>query len=173
MSARCVVVFATGIVMATGALVASAQHGQHGTPEGWKFSWPAGDPEKGREVFTKLECSKCHEVKGEAFATPTDRDRIGPELSSMAPLHESEYFAEAIINPSAVIEKGRGYAAPDGTSKMPSFNDSITVQDVVDLVAFLRSLTPPAQPARGADPGPGAGAQPGSGAAPDAEGHQH
>jgi len=56
---------------------------------------------------------------------------------------------------------------------MPSFNDSITVQDVVDLVAYLRSLTPPAQPARGADPGPGAGAQPGSGAAPDAEGHQH
>jgi len=162
-SARCVFVFATGIVIATGALVASAQHGQHGTPEGWKFSWPAGDPKKGREVFTTLECYKCHEVKGEAFATPTDRDRVGPELSFMAPLHESEYFAEAIINPSAVIEKGRGYAAPDGTSKMPSFNDSITVQDVVDLVAFLRSLTPPAQPAREG--------QPGHGATPDDGGH--
>ncbi|MFZ1061748.1 MAG: hypothetical protein WAP47_21450 [Candidatus Rokuibacteriota bacterium] len=44
---------------------------------------------------------------------------------------------------NAVIEPGKGYAAPDGSSKMPSFNDSVTVQGVVDLVAFLRGLKPP------------------------------
>jgi hypothetical protein len=27
---------------------------------------------------------------------------------------------------------------------MPSYNDSVTVQEVIDLVAFLRSLRPPA-----------------------------
>ena len=27
--------------------------GHHGTPAGWRFSWPAGDPERGREVFLK------------------------------------------------------------------------------------------------------------------------
>ena len=37
----------------------------------------------------------------------------------MGPLHEIDYFAEAIINPGAVIEHGKGYQAADGSSKMP------------------------------------------------------
>lgn len=60
----------------------------------------------------------------------------------MGPLHDAEYFTEAIINPNTVIEKGKGYEAPDGSSKMPSFKDSLTVQELIDLVAFLRSLKP-------------------------------
>lgn len=120
------------------------QHGDHGTPEGWIFRWPRGDAAKGRAVFANLECYSCHEVKGEKFPAPTDKGRIGPELSMMGPLHEAEYFAEAIINPGAVIEKGKGYQASDGTSKMPSFNESLSVQELVDLVAFLKGLKPPA-----------------------------
>lgn len=118
-------------------------HVEHGTPRGWKFTWPKGDPAKGREVFVKLECYSCHEVKGEAFPAPGDEGKLGPELSAMGPLHEPEYFAEAIIHPNAVIEKGKGYSGPDGSSKMPSYNDTVTVQEVVDLVAFLLSLRPP------------------------------
>ena len=114
----------------------------HGTPSGWKFKWANGDPVKGREVFTKFECSACHEVKGETFQAPKDRKNVGPELSAMGPLHEAAYFAESIISPSAVIEKGKGYEGPDGSSKMPSFNDSMTVQEAIDLVAYLRSLKP-------------------------------
>jgi cytochrome c553 len=124
-------------------------HGDHGTPEGWKFTWPKGDPAKGRKVFAKLECYSCHEVKGEKFPAPTDKAKVGPELAVMGPLHEAEYFAEAIINPNAVMEKGRGYEAAAGTSKMPSFNDSLNVQELIDLVAFLRVLKPPAGGAAG------------------------
>jgi cytochrome c1 len=118
-----------------------AEHGEHGTPQGWKFTWPKGDPVKGREVFVKLECYSCHEVKGEKFPAPSGD--IGPELSMMGPLHEVEYFAEAIINPNAVVEKGKGYEAADGSSKMPSYNDLATVQEVIDLVAYLKGLRPP------------------------------
>ncbi len=119
------------------------EHGAHGTPEGWKLTWPAGDPARGREVFVKLECFSCHEVKGEQFPRPNaglEPGKVGPELSFMAPLHLAEYFAEAIVNPSAVIEEGKGYRAPDGKSKMPSYNDLITVQEVIDLVAYLKGL---------------------------------
>lgn len=122
----------------------TAGHDEHGTPAGWKFTWPTGDPAKGREVFVKLECYSCHEVKGESFPAPRERNKVGPELASMGPLHEAEYFAEAIISPNAVVEKGKGYEAPDGSSKMPSYNDSVTVREVVDLVAYLRALKPPA-----------------------------
>ncbi len=122
-----------------------AGHGDHGTPPGWKFRWPTGgDPVRGREVFVKLECYSCHEVRGQRFAAPRQESKAGPELSGMGPLHEAEYFAEAIINPNATVEKGKGYETPDGSSTMPSYNDSVTVQEVVDLVAFLRSLRPPA-----------------------------
>ena len=124
-------------------------HGDHGTPEGWKLTWPKGDAAKGRKVFAKLECYSCHEVKGEKFPAPSDKAKVGPELSMMGPLHEAEYFAEAIINPGAVIEKGKGYQATDGTSKMPSFNDSLNVQELIDLVAFLTALKPPAGGAAG------------------------
>jgi mono/diheme cytochrome c family protein len=128
---------------------ARSEPSAHRTPKGWRFVWPRGDPAKGREVFRKLECYSCHEVRGERFPAPTDRGRVGPELSAMAPLHSPEYFAESIINPGAVIERGRGYAAADGSSKMPSYAESLTIQETIDLVAYLRQLRPPTAPARG------------------------
>ena len=121
----------------------------HGMPKGWRFTWPKGDPVKGRGVFQKFECHSCHEVRGESFPTPSDAGRAGPELSGMGALHSPEFFAESIINPGAVIERGRGYAAADGSSKMPSYGDALTLQETIDLVAFLRQLRPPAGPARG------------------------
>lgn len=138
------------------------EHGGHGTPEGWKFSWPAGNAAAGREVFVKLECFSCHEVRGEQFPKPDhgeDPGEAGPELSSMAPLHPAEYFAEAILNPNAVVEEGKGYRAPDGKSKMPSYNDLVSLQELIDLVAYLKGLK-------------GGGAAPGHGSPPaPAEGH--
>lgn len=122
---------------------ATDPHAVHGTPMGWKFSLPKGDPARGRAVFVKLECYACHEVTGEKFPAPVEQAaKAGPELSQMAPLHDAEYFAEAVINPTATIEKGKGYEAADGSSKMPDFNDEMTVKELIDLVAYLRSLTP-------------------------------
>ena len=140
---------------------AKAEGEEHGPPEGWKFTLPrGGDPVKGRAVFVKFECFACHEVRGETFRPPTPGGTVGPELSGMAASHPPEFFAESIINPSAVIDKGRGYEGPDGSSKMPSFNEDMTVQELVDLVAYLMSLKPPA--ATGPAP-----------AAPSAGGHGH
>ena len=100
----------------------------------------------------KLECYSCHEVKGEEFPAPGNG--LGPELSAMGPLPEADYFAEAIINPNAVIELGRGYEDEAGRSKMPSYNDVVTVQEVIDLMAYLGSLRPPvdAPPGHGSVP---------------------
>jgi len=115
----------------------------HGTPKGWRFTWPKGDPAKGRDVFRKLECYSCHEVKGERFPGPSDAARLGPELSAMGPVHPAEYLAEAVINPSAVVERNHGYTAPDGSSKMPSYGEALTLQETIDLVAYLKQLRPP------------------------------
>ena len=169
--ARAVTVAVTvTVVLAVGAVTLRAQqghgappgprpappaHADHGTPAGWKLSWPKGDPARGRAAFVKLECHSCHEVRGEPFPAPRDREGMGPELSGMGPLHDADYFLEAIVNPSATIEKGKGYEAQDGSSKMPLFNDSMTVQELIDLVAYLRGLKPPAATGGGAPPAPG------------------
>ena len=116
-------------------------HAAHGTPRGWTFTLPAGDPARGRAAFEKFECFKCHEVKGEKFPAPSDPANAGPELAYMSAHHPAEFFAESIVNPRAVID--RRYAASDGSSKMPSFNDSMTVQEMVDLVAYLTGLKAP------------------------------
>lgn len=140
------------IAAGLGATASDAQHPHgtqlYGTPGGWTFGLPTGDPAKGRQAFAKFECFKCHEVKGEEFPAAADKENVGPELSMMGPLHDAEYFAESLVNPGKVIEQGKGYAATDGSSRMPSFNDSMSVQELVDLVAYLKRLRPP----RGAHP---------------------
>ncbi|PYN98005.1 MAG: hypothetical protein DMD91_16270 [Candidatus Rokuibacteriota bacterium] len=117
-------------------------HESGGVPRGWKFTLPkSGDAKRGREVFVSLECYKCHTIHGEPFpAAGADAKNVGPELSGMGQHHPAEYFAESIVNPNAVIVAGQGYTGPDGLSIMPSFADSITVTQLLDVVAYITSL---------------------------------
>ena len=121
-----------------------AHQGGEGMPAGWKFTLPRGDPVEGRKVFVELECYKCHEIMGESFPAPAAGEKgVGPELSQMAGMHPAEFFAESIINPNAVIDqedRARGYLGEDGKSKMPDYNDVLTVKQVADVVAYLNSL---------------------------------
>ena len=116
----------------------------HGMTTGWKFTLPQGDPNQGRKIFVELECYKCHEIKGETFPAVAKGEKgVGPELSLMAGMHPVEFFAESIMNPNAVTDpaaKEKGYLGEDGKSKMPNYNDILTVKQVVDLAAYLASL---------------------------------
>jgi len=110
-------------------------------PKGWQFTMPKGDAAKGREAFEKYACYVCHEVRGEKFpAAPPPGGVLGPELSQMGPLHPLEYFTESIINPSAHASKK--YRGPDGKSTMPTHNDRMTVQELIDLSTYIASLKP-------------------------------
>jgi len=125
-----------------------ALHRGGGVPPGWKFTLPQGNAAAGRKVFVELGCHSCHEVKGEQFPAGEKRD-AGPELTGMGAAHPAEFLAEAIVNPNAVIIDEPGFTGPDGRSKMPTFNDDMTVAQLIDLVAYLKSLTgghPPQTP---------------------------
>jgi mono/diheme cytochrome c family protein len=117
-------------------------HRLGGVPRGWTFTLPAGDAARGRQVFADLECYKCHRIAGESFpaAELGSRD-AGPDLTGMGAGHSAEYFAESILSPNAVIVTGPGHTGPDGLSTMPGYADSLSVAQLVDLVAFLKSLT--------------------------------
>jgi mono/diheme cytochrome c family protein len=106
-----------------------------------EFSLPKGDPEAGKKAFEEAGCSICHEVPG--VKGGESEDYGGPNLTNIADIQSTEYLFESIVHPNAVIAggTGSGYAGPDGKSQMPEFRDMLTVGQVVDLVAFLETLT--------------------------------
>jgi putative copper export protein/mono/diheme cytochrome c family protein len=114
-----------------------ALHAAGGVPKGWLFTPPAGDAGRGRAIFANLQCYACHAVAGEGFPAPT---AAGPELTAVGGHHPAGYLVESVLNPNAVIIEGPGYVGPDGRSTMPDYRDSLTVAELVDLVAYLRSL---------------------------------
>jgi Cu/Ag efflux protein CusF len=104
-------------------------------PKGWRFTMPKGNPAKGKETFEKFECYYCHEVRGERFPSPTEN---APELSQMGPMHPVEFFAESIMNPNAVVPKT--YRNSEGKSPMTNFAEKMTVQELIDVSAYVASL---------------------------------
>lgn len=67
-------------------------HKHGGVPPGWQFTLPDGKPKAGREVFVKLECYKCHEVKKERFPTAPARRAV----LSRAPARVQLWFNERL-----------------------------------------------------------------------------
>lgn len=117
-------------------------HAQGGVPRGWKFALPPGDAAAGRQVFVAMECFACHEARGEDFPHDSKTPRgAGPALTGMGSHHPATYFAESILSPNRVIIVGAGYTGTDGLSTMPSYAETMTVKQLVDVVAYLQSLT--------------------------------
>jgi len=117
-----------------------ALHQQGGVPIGWQLTLAAGDPAAGREVYVDSGCPSCHHIAGESF-TQADGTQAGPDLSGMGGHHPPAYFAEAILNPDAVLIEGPGYIGPDGRSTMPLYAE-MTLGQLSDVVAYLASQTP-------------------------------
>jgi len=122
------------------AITMEELHRGGGVPRGWKFTLPpGGDPMKGRQLFAELECYKCHLMQGGGFPPSGGDGKSGPEMTGMGAHHPAEYFAESIVAPNNVLLKGPGWIGPDGRSIMPSYADSLSVAQLLDLVAFIKS----------------------------------
>ncbi|MBI3326807.1 MAG: CopD family protein [Nitrospinae bacterium] len=115
-----------------------ALHEHGGVPPGWRLRVPPGNLPRGREVFVAMKCYTCHAVRGEDFHQATTP--LGPELTGMGAHHPDAYILESILNPNAVIVEGPGYTGPDGQSIMPDYRDRLTIGQLIDLVAYLKSL---------------------------------
>lgn len=106
------------------------------------FSLPDGDVTAGQTVFVELDCVGCHTVKGTELGAPAGGRAIEVELGGK--VHRVRTYGElvtAIIHPSHDLAKGYDPAevSRDGESLMSSKNDVMTVQQLIDLVAFLQS----------------------------------
>lgn len=98
---------------------------------------PQGDPQMGKVSFKEMKCLQCHQVLGEGGE---DVKNVGPELSDIGSLQSTEYLMESILSPNALIVKGEGYVGEDGLSKMPEYHDTMTLRQLFDIVAYMKTL---------------------------------
>ncbi len=110
-------------------------------PVGWQFTFPAGDAWAGEKVFVKMECFSCHKVAGRSFRRP-DTGGVGPELSPGHAKFPPEYLAESILNRHKVIAGNDDrYRGQDKRgSKMGDYSEIMTVRELLDVVAYVKSI---------------------------------
>jgi mono/diheme cytochrome c family protein len=106
------------------------------------FSLPAGDAEHGREAFVYLQCHSCHTISGvELPLEPHAPEPPFVELGgSVTRVKTYGQLVTAIINPSHKLAEGypEEVVSEGGESKMPVYNAVMTVQELIDIVAFLQ-----------------------------------
>ena len=106
-----------------------------------RLSLPEGDPEKGREAFVAMKCNVCHEVRGDVSMEKTSAAKPGPKLGVAQSRYRPDFLADSIVFPSHAIKPG--FKTPDaakGISRMGDFSDTMTVRELADVVAYLKSL---------------------------------
>ncbi|MEE4660922.1 MAG: hypothetical protein V2J89_10650, partial [Halieaceae bacterium] len=112
--------------------------------DGWQRSdgelvLPPGDPVAGRAAFVALRCNDCHSVGDVRLRDATATDIHVPlGLAASAP-RTRQGLITAIINPGhrVSVPLSRAQLGEEGESPMAPYNDVMTVQELIDLLAFL------------------------------------
>lgn len=152
----------TAIVVIAGAIgmgVSGTVYGaEPALPTNWVFTLPAGDPVLGKQVFVKMQCFSCHTVEGQVIKDPrVETGAIGPRFTAAYAKLPASYLAESIIQPDRFLPHGNfkpSFLTPEAFkpagrddyevhSRMAGFAEIMTVKELVDVVAFLKSLAKP------------------------------
>ena len=107
------------------------------------FALPEGDIEKGKATFERFTCNECHSISDIEWKGGIDNLKIllGGETSTPKSYGD---LVTSVINPSHKIalrykEQTASLTTEKGLSKMKNYNEVMTVQELIDLVAFLQS----------------------------------
>ncbi len=104
------------------------------------FRLPDGDATRGQAVFIEKQCGACHTIAGmDALRTDVEVERTVPIGGQQTRIATYGELVTSIINPSHnIARKYRDEFSVDGESVMRSYNDTMTVSELIDLVAFLQ-----------------------------------
>jgi len=97
----------------------------------------------GEKLFHDLACVNCHHLADPPGRGPNLRNLYGSmvELTGGAKVKADEdYIRESILNPSAKIVSGY-------QPIMPTFQGLVTEENVLQLIEYIKSLTPKPVPA--------------------------
>jgi sulfur-oxidizing protein SoxX len=111
------------------------------------FVLPVGNINTGKQLFVSMNCNDCHSIGDVARSTEGERGgapliQLGGEVTTLKAYGE---LVTSVINPSHKISQrhqtDQQLTSPEGASKMEArcYNDVMTVQELIDIVAFLQS----------------------------------
>ena len=110
------------------------------------FSLPAGIAENGRLLFIEYRCISCHTLAGTEFNDDewrlTQNNGIAVQLGGESTKVQTYGdLVSSIINPSHRLASGYplDQISQNGASKMEYYNQVMTVEELIDLVTFLKS----------------------------------
>lgn len=134
----------TLVVLLLGVLSGTATYGASPhVPDGWTFTVPDGNATAGQSVFLKMECHSCHVITIPGVWHPADTGGQGPALVGYSAVPK-EYLAESIIKAHTVVAVP-GYEVKEGKAGMGNYNHFMTIQELIDIVAFLKANPSPAE----------------------------
>ncbi len=123
------------ILLACPVLVArAAEH------ETLKLVVPRGDAQAGREAFVALSCTSCHAVQGDTELAKPVAVMSVPVLGKALAKRSPSKLSSSIVSPSHLVSKEVRSKAEGDLSPMGDLTASMTVRQLIDLVAYLRSL---------------------------------
>jgi sulfur-oxidizing protein SoxX len=106
------------------------------------FRLPDGDANQGREVFLYMQCNQCHTIAGTELPPIPFADPPYVELGGrVATVKTYGDLVTSVINPSHKLAAGfaKDRVSEDGKSNMYIYNRHMTVQELIDLIAFLQA----------------------------------
>jgi hypothetical protein len=105
---------------------------------------PAGDPVAGKQAFVELQCWACHNVVGHPDVPQPVSVPPGPAIDADTGRALSGVIATSIVIPSHSISGKKGPWDESELSPMGDYTDEMTVRQLIDLVAFIKSTASPA-----------------------------
>ena len=116
----------------------------NGPKSGAGLRLPDGDVQRGKAAFLELKCNTCHTVAGTEIPSPSQDYAyvrvvvLGGEVRQVKTYGA---LVTSIINPSHSLAPGypKELITKGNESAMANFNDTMTVRQLIDLVAFLQS----------------------------------
>jgi sulfur-oxidizing protein SoxX len=106
------------------------------------FDCPMAMPIKVVKFFLYMQCNQCHTIKGIELPAIPYADPAYVELGGrVATVKTYGDLVTSVINPSHRLAPGyaKENVSEDGESNMYTYNRHMTVQELIDLVAFLQS----------------------------------
>jgi L-cysteine S-thiosulfotransferase len=105
---------------------------------------PDGDVQRGQAAFLELKCNTCHTVAGTEIPLPSKDYAYVRVVALGGEVRQVKTYGAlvtSIINPSHSLAPGypKELITKGNESAMANFNDTMTVRQLIDLVAFLQS----------------------------------
>ncbi len=129
-------VLAVAVVLLVGGVGLSLKMSSSGSPGSEKSSMTLGDPVRGRQVVLKLGCVQCHTDDGTRAQGPSFRGLFGSTVTYID-------GSTGVVDDADVryaMREPAGKVIDGFDPQMPKFEDRMTEDDKLNLVAYLKSI---------------------------------